>query len=539
MGMGMGMGTGMARNTHARPDWQLAGLQSPLAVGGAAVCVGLTVALASGMLLGHGLSAVAGALFVLLIVWCLAEPRTDRTLAVFALYIGLLDAYLKLSTGIGEFAIIRDVILWTIAAGALWRAADRGDQLRLPPLGGLVLAFALIVLAGLFNPAAPGLLQGLAGVRGNLEFIPLFFLAYAFLRSKGQLKGLLLILAICASASGIASYVQSTLTPQQFAAWGPGYSDQILGKGQYERAGRTAVDKTGNPVVRPFGLGTDAGAGAVAAVAGLPALLALLLIGTTRARIFLIFLAPGILLGVATSGGRGALIAAVISLGAFLAFAVVSRKALTGIIVVSVTALACYGVYTELVKGRGMSERYKTISPSRVISSYKAERLESLSLAPRYVVEAPLGLGVGSVGSAAFNSVLGKEKAGKGFRSENELPLNSETQWNYLLIETGVIGLAIYLVLIGRILARAATGLRRVSDVELRLSLAALAAPLTALLVLGFSGTTSLLLVWPIAGVFSYWLFGERRPSEVGRAEFPAPSPSSTGLDTDFVRAAG
>ncbi len=528
MGTGTGTGTGMARNTHARPDWQLAGLRSPLAVGGAAVCVGLTVALASGMLLPHGLSAVAGALFVLLIVWCLAEPRTDRTLAVFALYIGLLDAYLKLSTGVGEFAIIRDVLLWTIAAGALWRAADRGDQLRLPPLGGLVLAFALIVLVGLFNPAAPGLLQGLAGVRQNLEFIPLFFLAYAFLRSKGQLKGLLLILAICASASGIASYVQSTLTPQQFAAWGPGYSDQILGEGQYEGAGRTAVDKTGNPVVRPFGLGTDAGAGAVAAVAGLPALLALLLIGTTRARIFLIFLAPGILLGVATSGGRGALIAAVISLGAFLAFAVVSRKALTGIIVVSVTALACYGVYTELVKGRGMSERYKTISPSRVISSYKAERLENLLMAQRYAVEAPLGLGVGSVGSAAFNSVLsGSQRARKGFRS-NELPLNSETQWNYLLIETGVIGLAIYLVLIGRLLARAATGLRRVSDVEVRLSLAALAAPLVALLVLGFSGPTSLLLVWPIAGVLSYWMFGERSPSEVGPAEFPATSPIST-----------
>ncbi len=517
----------MARNTHARPDWQLAGLRSPLAVGGAAVCVGLTVALASGMLLPHGLSAVAGALFVLLIVWCLAEPRTDRTLAVFALYIGLLDAYLKLSTGIGEFAIIRDVLLWTIAAGALWRAADRGDQLGLPPLGGLVLAFALIVLAGLFNPAAPGLLQGLAGVRQNLEFIPLFFLAYAFLRSKGQLKGLLLILAICASASGIASYVQSTLTPQQFAAWGPGYSDQIRGEGQYEGAGRTTVDAVGNSVVRPFGLGTDAGAGAMAAVAGLPALLALLLIGTTRARIFLIFLAPGILLGVATSGGRGAMIAALTSLGAFLAFAVLSRKALTGIIVVSVTALASYGVYTELVQGKGTAERNKEIAPSNIISNYKKHRLESLSLAPRYAVEAPLGLGVGSVGSAAFNSVLRSEKAGEGSRS-NELPLNAETQWNYLLIETGVIGLAIYLVLIGRLLARAATGLRRVSDVELRVSLAALAAPLTALLVLGFSGTTSLLLVWPIAGVFSYWMFGDRRPSEVGPAEFPAPSPSST-----------
>jgi hypothetical protein len=512
MGMGMGMGMGTARNTLPRPDWHLAGLTSPLAVAGAAICIGLTVALASGRLLGPGIAAVAGAAFVLLIIWCLAEPRTDRTLAVFALYIGLLDAYLKLSTGVAEFAILRDVLLWAIAAGALWRAADRKESLSLPPLSGLVIAFALVVLAELFNPAAPGLLQGLAGVRQHIEFIPLFFLAYAFLRTERQLKGLLLIFVVCASASGVASCVQSTLTPAEFASWGPGYSDQILSKGQYQGAGRTSTNALGEGVVRPFGLGTDAGAGAMAAVAGLPALLALFLLGSTRLRIGLLLLAPGIVLGVATSGGRGALIATVISLASFLLFAAVSRKAAAGVGLVSVTVLVGYLVFVAIEPVNSVAERNRSIaSPTKVFSSYSAERADSLGLAPRYASEFPFGLGVGWTGSAAFNSVLGSGSP-NGAESSSNLPeLDAETQWNYLLIETGILGLIIYLLLIGQILLRAASGLRGVEENGIRLSLAAIAAPLSALLVVGFSGITSPLLVWLAAGVFAYWMFGAGR----------------------------
>ena len=492
------MGMGTARNTLPRPDWQLAGLTSPLAVAGAAVCIGLTVALASGRLLGPGIAAVAGAAFVLLIIWCLAEPRTDRTLAVFALYIGLLDAYLKLSTGIAEFAILRDVLLWAIAAGALWRAADRKENLSLPPLSGLVIAFALVVLAELFNPASPGLLQGLAGVRQHIEFIPLFFLAYAVLRTERQLKGLLLIFVVCASASGVASYVQSSLTPAEFASWGPGYSDQILATGLYQGAGRTALDSAGQAAVRPFGLGSDFGAGALAAVAGIPALLALLILGSTRMRIGLTLLAPGIILGVATSGGRGAIVAALTSLATFLLLSAVSRRAIATTWLVTVMVAGGFVVYTALAPNLGTSERNKSLSPAQLANSYGDERLDSLRLAPLYAARFPLGAGVGQTGAAAFNAVLGDKRQS----------LNAETEWNYLIVETGVLGLLIYLVLIGRVLARAAFGLRKVADERIRLPLAAVAATLPPMLVLGFGSPTSPTLLWLAAGIFSFWMFG-------------------------------
>ena len=106
--------------------------------------------------------------------------------------------------------------------------------------------------------------------------------------------------------------------------------------------------------------------------------------------------------------------------------------------------------------------------------------------------------------------MAGDKRTRGGFDSNGQA-LNAETEWNYLLIETGILGLIIYLLLIGRILLRAVSGLRKVEENGIRLSLAAIAAPLPALLVVGFSGVTSPLLVWLAAGVFAYWMFGAGR----------------------------
>ena len=70
-----------------------------------------------------------------------------------------------------------------------------------------------------------------------------------------------------------------------------------------------------------------------------------------------------------------------------------------------------------------------------------------------------------------------------------------------------MLGLLIYLVLIGRVLLRAAFGLRKVADDRIRLPLAAVAATLPPMLVLGFSSPTSPTLLWLAAGIFSFWMF--------------------------------
>lgn len=121
---------------------------------------------------------------MLVAAWCFNHRRVDQSFAVLGLYLGLLDGYLKLRTGNSAIILARDVLVAAIVAGALMRSVRCRQSL--PPLSGLVLAFAGGVLIELLNPTAPGAVQGLAGVRTHLEFVPLFFLGYAFIRSENR-----------------------------------------------------------------------------------------------------------------------------------------------------------------------------------------------------------------------------------------------------------------------------------------------------------------------------------------------------------------
>ena len=95
-------------------------------------------------------------------------------------------------------------------------------------------------------------MHSLAGVREHLEFVPLFFLTFAFVRSVKALRMLVILLAVIAAANGLASLVQFKESPQQFAAWAPGYAQRVLGTGSFSGGGRTfKMDRSGaDPTVR-------------------------------------------------------------------------------------------------------------------------------------------------------------------------------------------------------------------------------------------------------------------------------------------------
>jgi hypothetical protein len=82
---------------------------------------------------------------------------------------------------------------------------------------------------------------------------------------------------------------------------------------------------------------------------------------------------------------------------------------------------------------------------------------------------------------------------------------------NFLVIELGIAGLLVLLLLNLRLLGLVLTRLRRVPDPELRLLLAALAAPLFGLLaswIVGVATATSpgSPYFWFVAGTLVYWL---------------------------------
>lgn len=441
--------------------------------------------------------------FVLLALWCVAHRRVDHALAALAIYLGLLDGYVKLGTGSPYVTLARDVLVIAIAAGALLRSLSSGRPIPVPPLGGFVLAFSAVVLVQFVNPLGDRTTAtSFAGLRQHLEFVPLFFLGYAFIRRESQLQKVMLILVVCASVGGVVSYVQSTLTPEQFASWGPGYRERVLGTGKFAGAPRLAYGDGGATAVRPFGLGSDVGGGAVLAALALPSLIALMMAARPALRLAIAPLALGITLAIGTSGTRAAIVTAVVSALAFGLIAAASKNAVRVFAGLAVSVLFTYGALTVLGSDNVTTKRSQSIAPTRVVSTFSQERGSSVRQFGDYVTQYPLGLGIGSTGAAAV-AFGGSDASAEQF--------NSETEWNFLVIEVGLAGLVIFLVFNFRLMVLALVRIRRIPRPSLRLKLAALAAPLFGLLVAGFAGPTTASVppapyLWFVAGVLSYWL---------------------------------
>jgi hypothetical protein len=447
----------------------------------------------------------AGATFV---VWVLLSERYERTLAVLLLYLGLLDGFLRMRTGMSELTLVRDVLLWSIAGGALARTLIRRESLRLPPLSGWVALFVAIVLVQLFNPHDGTIVHSFAGVRQHLQFVPLFFLGYLVMRTNHRLRMFLLLLLVVGAANGVVGYVQFNLTPEQLAQWGPGYAERVAGTGDV--SGRGFVDARGNRRTRPFGLGSDMGVGGHFGLLALTAGLAL--IGLSFRRRWGLVAVPllgGAVLAIVTSQARTVLIGAVLAAFAFIMLGATARRrmsALGGVVVAGMVAFAVVSVLSSNATD-GAFDRYRSITPDAVVATSTDYREDDLSLLGGYMADYPLGAGLGSAGPATS---VGGRPAGPA--------LNAEGQFNFLVIELGVLGLLAYLGVTLAGLWLAVTRCRLIPDPETRLLLAAIAAPLFAIFVLWISGITSTSspgapYFWFATGTLAFWLGGRARLS--------------------------
>jgi hypothetical protein len=225
-----------------------------------AVVVGVSVRYSgTGLLIPLALAVIAGAA-----MWFFVSERREVTLAVFMLYLGLLDGYLKLKTNSSATTLARDGLLYALALGMLLRGFVRREPLRLPPLSGWVLAWSAVVLVQVLNPSSGSPLHALGAVRPHLEFVPLFFLGYAVMQTRQRLIGFLILLLLIAAVNGAVSVVQYSMSPSQLAAWGPGYRDRINGTGDVSARGFETTQ--GQRRNRPFGLGSDFGFGGAVGV---------------------------------------------------------------------------------------------------------------------------------------------------------------------------------------------------------------------------------------------------------------------------------
>jgi hypothetical protein len=478
---------------------------------GASMIVPLALGLAISVQVAHPSLLLLLALTVggLGVVALIGSERYPMTVALIALYLGLLEGPAKLGSGGHEAAsVIRDVLIFSVCLGAILRMLAKRDSIALPPLSAWPLAFAAIVLVEAFNPNTHGIIKILGGFRQQLEWLPFFFFGYAVMRSKARFRRLFLILGVLALANGAVSTYQTRLSPGQLATWGPGYRELVFGANGV--SARTYASE-GVARVRPPALGTDAGFGGAVGVVALPGILALLATGRLRRRWPVLLLFLGAIAGVATGLGRVQAVGAVLAVLAFtaLSFSAGRRVARPLAVLLGVLILAVpLGVAFVSFEGSGTFSRYAELAPSNVTEAHDT-KVGEVEHIPSQIAAAPFGVGLGTVGAASgFGGRQAELLEGHG--------TGAESQYKFVLDELGLPGLLLWLGLLIRLLTLALPGLRHIPDFDLRLYLAAVFSTIVALVIMGFSGPvmSSAALApffWFSTGIAAYWFAGPGR----------------------------
>ena len=516
-------------------------------VGAVAASLVVTVALRP----EHALAFFGATALVALVAWFAVARNYRLTLAVLLFYLAVIDGYVKNRTGSAYVTLVRDALLYAIAVGVGVRLVLRRTDIRLPPLTGWVLFFVGLTLVELANPNGRSMLHSLGAIRPHLEFVVLFFFGFVALRSPRHIRVFLLLVLLGAAINGIVSYVQSGLSPDQLASWGPGYASKIKGTGDV--AGRVFVDTQGTQHLRPFGLGADAGFAGSMALLAVPAALAFLgLAGRRRGpAVAAGLLGMFVVVGVATSASRTSVLGSIAAALAFAGLSSVSRRLWSTFISLAIGTILAFALISFLATHvqTGVFDRFLSIAPGKVFHTTFEYRKGTYQALPGYLSTYPLGAGLGSVGPAGGFAVSGI--GGKLFSQEAGRALNGESQVSFMLLELGVAGVLVWAYLTIRLLGLALRRIRRVANSEMRTLLAALAAPLFGITATAWAGPTTggspfSPYFWFVGGVLVYWLIvapqnGALQPAVQGAESRPGHRQSSlTGrLRTSLRELAG
>ena len=494
----MGVTAGGVMHARRRPgSW----------VGLSLLGIGLaTLAVAAAQVLSRDGTTRTVAILVLVAgsAWFLCTQHTKLALVLLMLYLGLLDGYLKLATGSSGVTLVRDALLYAIVLGLLVRAQVEGRHLSLPPLSGWVIAYVAFVLVQIPNPNGGTLVHSLAGVRPHLEFVPLFFLGYTYVRDVRALRRFIVLLLLLAAANGIVSFIQFHLTPQQLASWGRGYAEFVNGTGNV--SGRTFLSVTGVVRVRPLGLGSDSGDGGLFAVLALGGILAFAsFIVSVRYRIFALLCGACAVAGIVTSEGRADVVAGVVTVIAYGILAASGPRRLATLAGLAVAIALSYFVVVSIVAGAGGGSafRYQGLDASKILATTTGPhgRQGQLAAIGFNLAHYPLGAGLGSAGPASST-------AGGGALDQG---VNAESEFSFLVVEAGIPGLitivCFSLVLLGSGMIRC----RREPDHVARTLLAALICPLAGIITVFYVEPITVTVpagpfLWFVGGVLAYWL---------------------------------
>ena len=208
------------------------------------------------------------------------------------------------------------------------------------------------------------------------------------------------------------------------------------------------------------------GFGGILGLLAVPAVFALVGLRTRHWRYALaaVPLSAGVLVAIATSQARVAVIGAALGLLTFLLLAAFAWRSMTAVVSVLAVAAIAFVVAIQLFEDvdEGLFERYKqiNISPSGLVTETIAYREDTFELLPKYMADFPFGCRPGSEGPASTQPGGGP----------NTRRLAGETQPSFLLLELGIPGLLVFLGFVAVLMGRSLAAIPRFEDPELRTS---------------------------------------------------------------------
>lgn len=407
----------------------------------------------------------------LTLLWFLTTERIDLALLILVFYMGVFEGYLKIqSFGVSFYVVyaVRSVLTVALVLNPIIKRFhrkldDTGYTFRWPPFSLIIGFYVLWGIISIFHPDRINLLNSLVGLRPHIEFIPLYFLGFMVCRKNPQwFVHLLLTFLIIGVLNSIAAIHQYKIGPDALpGVWGSGYEKFVEdirtdGDNAYSVrdmgafSARLYVDNNYNVQLRPPGLGPDHTYPAMVAQIAIFSAVALLFYYLKTKNYWLLgfLVLAGLMLfaGIVVSASRSYLLLTIVGLAVALLFyirEIFSGQKLKIIIVLIVAVTVVVGNYVlRSYVSESVYDRFQNVSTlQKLMSRLEEEKFVNWEYTRRYLLEAPLGRGLGKVGSGAGFFV---ESVDEGLSYAG----NGETEVNLLLSELGIVGLMLFFIVI-------------------------------------------------------------------------------------------
>jgi len=432
---------------------------------------------------------------IFLIGWCMFSKSVWRSLFIYLIYITCIEGVMKQLAKTNSTATfiaypIRDAMIWILVFKVYFLQKGKKpvpSKKHMPQ--NLKVLIILFVILNLFQILASftdiGLLISIFAIRPYLEWLPIFLLAYKYMRTKQNYIMFSSALLFCVSLNGIAGTIQYIKGPGWMASLSPGYNYFV-----YEQ-GRVFTGSGGESLLRPPALGNDCGFGGMLAMYSLPFLFYLFVqVYKKRMPFFrkvILFLATILsLMGAISSISRTVIVVTILE-SVIIIFLILKPGMKTKAIFIRFFIILAGAFIIFLSQYPTFFVRYQSIStPQKVweiFSEKESSRRHRIENLPKLTARYFFGGGLGKSGSAG-----GFVKRYDILTEPKDIPF-LENQYEYTLLDLGMLGVILWL-LIHLMSLKTAFYIYRRSSKEIKYACLALVVILSTLLPVGwFFGT--------------------------------------------------